>query len=125
MMRRIVLIFLFSISLAGTNKYSLSIWGVPCGEVTWSSIGNDSVRFQTVSKGIVDALWSFNNIYETHYDSISFKVNSFSKSIDQANTKQSLTAVWDPGLRSYIYDTGDIIAAPGKRLNSSPVILHW
>lgn len=112
-----VFVFLLALLQGGINEYKLTIWGVSCGSVQWDSPKAGEINFTTNSTGLVDLVWSFKNKYTTVFDSTTYRILSASKSIDQVNIKQSLSSTWEPGLNSYVYDTGDIISAPKQRLN--------
>lgn len=114
-----ILYFFFITSLfsAGVDRYNLTIWGIPCGTVTWESSVPGEISFTTASVGLIDIFWPFKNSYTTTYDSVSYRVLSSGKTIDQKNIKQSLSSSWETELKSYVYDTGDMISSTEKRLN--------
>lgn len=108
-MIRFLIAIAFVFSALSAQNYSLSIWGIPCGEITMAYNYKDSLTFTTKSTGIIDAFWPFNNVYETVFDSSSYGYTSYKKRIRQKNLEQKLKLQWDEASQSYGFNKNDTL----------------
>ncbi len=70
--------------------------------------GKDSLAFTAKSTGVLDALWPFDNHYETMFDS-SYGVLSYKKRIQQKNLQQKVKMQWEESSQSYSYNKNDTL----------------
>ncbi|NIA18521.1 MAG: hypothetical protein GWO85_00325 [Simkaniaceae bacterium] len=103
----IAIAFIFSVISA--QNYTLSIWGIPCGKIAMDYNHKDSLTFTTKSTGLIDVFWSFNNVYETVFDSSSFGFTFYKKRIRQKNLEQKLKLQWDKSSQSYGFNKNDTL----------------
>jgi len=81
---KLFFIYIISTHIYASEEYSIYFLGIPIIEVVMDNNINELV-FQTRSKGILNSLWSVNNNYITKYDSMTYGIRTYSKSIQQGN----------------------------------------
>ena len=57
---------------------------------------NDALSFHTETLGMFYSIWPIDNHYFTHYDSISFGIRQYTKSIHQGSYKGELNCTFEP-----------------------------
>ncbi|NOZ03670.1 MAG: DUF3108 domain-containing protein [FCB group bacterium] len=105
-MRRLLvlnLILLFAVQLPGQVRYRLSVFGIPCGNVTLTMPQPNQLHFTTRSTGIVNLLWPFDNQYTTTFDTTTFGVRKYEKKIIQGSFKQKFKGIWQPEKGGILY----------------------
>ena len=93
---KLLFIYIICTDVYASEEYSIYFLGIPIIEVVMDNNLNELV-FQTESKGILNSFWSINNNYITKYDSLTYGIRTYSKSIQQGNYNGKLDC-------NYIYD---------------------
>ena len=57
---------------------------------------NNALSFHTETLGVIHSIWPVDNHYFTHYDSISFGIRQYTKSIHQGSYKGELNCTFEP-----------------------------
>ena len=55
----------------------------------------NALSFHTETLGLIHYIWPVNNHYVTHYDSISFGIRKYNKSINQGKYREKLDCYYD------------------------------
>ena len=81
---KLLFIYILTSNIYAFESYSIYFFGIPIIDVNMENNRNELV-FKTQSRGLFNSIWSINNNYYTTYDSISFGVRNYSKSITQGS----------------------------------------
>ena len=86
-------LFLF-FNYLSADDYSIYLLGIPIVEVSMESSTN-SLDFSTKTVGFIKSIWPVDNHYQMEYDSISFGIRQYKKSIHQGNYKGELSCIFE------------------------------
>ena len=89
----IIIISVFCIRLFAED-YRIYLLGIPIVNVSMESSKN-ALSFHTKTIGIIHSIWPVDNHYYTHYDSISFGIQQYTKSINQGGHSGELNCYFD------------------------------
>lgn len=81
---QLVVIFILSNHIYAFDNYDIYFLGIPIIEVNMES-NNHELDFQTKSRGIFSSIWTVENNYYTRYDSITYGIRYYSKTVQQGN----------------------------------------
>ena len=95
-------LIIFFVSILYTEDYRIYLLGIPIVEVSMESSTN-SLDFSTQTVGFFHSIWPIDNYYKTEYDSISFGIRKYTKSIHQGNYKGKLDCDYDPASSNLNY----------------------
>ena len=65
---------------------------------------NNALSFHTETLGMIHSIWPVDNHYFTHYDSISFGIRQYTKSIHQGSYKGELNCTFEPNSSQLNYN---------------------
>ena len=85
------------------EDYRIYLLGVPIVCVSMESSIN-ALRFDTRTLGMLDSIWPVDNHYYTEYDSISFGVLQYTKSIHQGGYSGELNCYYDSHSSELMYN---------------------
>ena len=71
---------------------------------------NDTLSFDTETLGMFHSIWPIDNHYFTHYDSISFGIRQYRKSIHQGSYKGELNCTFEPNSSQLNYNRQSVAA---------------
>ncbi len=71
---------------------------------------NDALSFHTETLGMIHSIWPVDNHYFTHYDSISFGIRQYRKSIHQGSYKGELNCTFEPNGSQLNYNRQSVAA---------------
>ena len=90
----ILIISVFCVRLFAED-YRIYLLGIPIVNVSMES-SNNALSFHTETMGMMHSIWPVDNHYFTHYDSISFGIRQYRKSIHQGSYKGELNCTFEP-----------------------------
>jgi len=93
------------------QSYSISIFGIPATDVEQTIHNSGKIEFTSQNRGIFDLFWPSKNFYSASYDSNSFTLKSWGKTIKQGEFKQSSSGEVD-FLGYLVYDKNTMIEIP-------------
>ena len=79
-----------TICFASGQSYSVSVFGIPAADVEQTIHDSGKIEFTTQNRGIFDLFWPAKNVYSAIYDSDSFALKSWSKTVKQGEFKQKV-----------------------------------
>ena len=83
-----VLLFIFTtVSIYGQN-FNITVYGITVAKATWT-INYDTVNLKYKTEGLANLLWPAKNRYSTIFNPKDYKLNSFTKKINQGALQQS------------------------------------
>ena len=83
-----VLLFIFTtVSIFGQN-FNITVYGITVAKATWT-INYDTVNLKYKTEGLANLLWPAKNWYSTILNPKDYKLNSFTKKINQGALQQS------------------------------------
>jgi len=100
-----------TICFASGQSYSVSVFGIPAADVEQTIHDSGKIEFTTQNRGIFDLVWPAKNAYSTIYDSNSFALKSWSKTVKQGEFKQKVSGKVD-FLGYLVYDDKTMIKIP-------------
>ena len=106
-----LLILLTTIGFASGQSYSVSVFGIPAADVEQTIHDSGKIEFTTQNRGIFDLFWPAKNVYNAVYDSNSFVLKSWSKTVKQGEFKQKVSGKVD-FLGYLVYDDKTMIKIP-------------
>jgi len=106
-----LLILLIIICLASGQSYSVSVFGIPAADVEQTIHDSEKIEFTTQNRGIFDLLWPARNTYSAIYDSNSFALRSWNKTVKQGEFKQKVSGKVD-FLGYLVYNDKSMIKIP-------------
>jgi len=106
-----LLILLTTIGFASGQSYSVSVFGIPAADVEQTIHDSGKIEFTTQNRGIFDLFWPAKNVYNAIYDSNSFVLKSWSKTVKQGEFKQKVSGKVD-FLGYLVYDDKTMIKIP-------------
>ena len=71
---------------------------------------NNALSFHTETLGVIHSIWPVDNHYFTHYDSISFGIRQYTKSIHQGSYKGELNCTFEPNGSQLNYNSQSVAA---------------
>ena len=89
------LMSLRSLCFGDSLFYDITVYGIKCGEISFYNNQNSELKIKTHSIGLINYFFPFDNEYNVNYDSSSFNMINYSKTIKQGQFKQTLFGVWD------------------------------
>ena len=93
-MRTLLSLFI-TICFAPGQSYSISVFGIPAADVEQTIHDSGKIEFTTQNRGIFDLFWPAKNVYGAIYDSDSFALKSWSKTVKQGEFKQKVSGKVD------------------------------
>ena len=106
-----LLILLTTIGFTSGQSYSVSVFGIPAADVEQTIHDSGKIEFTTQNRGIFDLVWPAKNVYSAIYDSDSFALKSWSKTVKQGEFKQKVSGKVD-FLGYLVYDDKTMIEIP-------------
>ena len=91
----LILIILFVSPRLFAEDYRVYLLGVPIVNISMES-SNNAISFHTETLGMIHSIWPVDNHYFTDYDSISFGIRQYTKSIYQGSYKGELNCTFEP-----------------------------
>ena len=83
-----VLLFIFTtVSIFGQN-FNITVYGITVAKATWT-INYDTVNLKYKTEGLANLLWPAKNTYSTIFNPKDYKLDSFTKKINQGALQQS------------------------------------
>tara|TARA_Y100000741_G_scaffold322825_1_gene272733 strand:+ start:245 stop:928 length:684 start_codon:yes stop_codon:yes gene_type:complete len=81
------LLFIFTtVSIFGQD-FNISVYGITVAKATWK-LYDDKVDLEYKTKGLANLIWPAENMYSTEFNPKNYKLNSFTKKINQGELKQ-------------------------------------
>lgn len=108
---RNLFILLITICFSSGQSYSISIFGIPAADVEQTIHDSGKIEFTSQNRGIFDLFWPAKNVYGAIYDSNSFALKSWSKTVKQGEFKQKVSGKVD-FLGNLVYDEKTMIKIP-------------
>ena len=108
---RNLFILLITICFSSGQSYSVSVFGIPAADVEQTIHDSGKIEFTTQNRGIFDLVWPAKNAYSAIYDSNSFALKSWSKTVKQGEFKQKVSGKVD-FLGYLVYDDKTMIKIP-------------
>ena len=90
----VLIIFILFINVSYPQNYDVTILGVPLIKVQLDRSPN-TIKFISKTNGLMDYLWSVENYYYTEFDSVSFGIKNYYKSIKQGDYIGELNCSYD------------------------------
>jgi len=90
----IILMVFLSYGKLFAEDYRIYLLGIPIVNVSMESSSN-TLSFHAETFSLIHSLWPVNNHYFTKYDSISFGILQYTKSIHQGNYKGKLNCIYN------------------------------
>ena len=109
-MRNFLILFII-ICFASGQSYSVSVFGIPAADVEQTIHDSGKIEFTSQNRGIFDLFWPAKNVYGAIYDSNSFALKSWSKTVKQGEFKQKVSGKVD-FLGNLVYDEKTMIKIP-------------
>ena len=109
-MRNLLILFII-ICFASGQSYSVSVFGIPAADVEQTIHDSGKIEFTSQNRGIFDLFWPAKNAYGAIYDSNSFALKSWSKTIKQGEFQQDVSGKVD-FLGYLVYDDKTMIEIP-------------
>ena len=103
----ILIISVFCVRLFAED-YRIYLLGFPIVNVSMES-ANDALNFHTETLGMIHSFWPVDNHYFTHYDSISFGIRQYTKSIHQGSYKGELNCTFEPNPSQLNYNSQSVV----------------
>jgi len=91
----LIFFFIFSICFPKSQEYKLSCFGIHIADIKQSFYEVGEVKYEIQSRGITDLIWPTNNNYYASFDTLTFSLKSWNKSVKQGLYKSSLDAELD------------------------------
>ncbi len=107
----------FAFGYGDTLFYNLSVYGLKCGELSYTSQENNRLTIKTNSSGLINYIFPFKNEYDVLFDSSTFIINNYSKNIKQGEFKQKLKGEWNPSTNSIEYENLSSFKRPNPCLS--------
>ena len=83
-----VLLFIFTtVSIFGQN-FNITVYGITVAKATWT-INYDTVNLKYKTEGLANLLWPTKNAYSATFNPKDYKLDSFTKKINQGALQQS------------------------------------
>ena len=108
-----LIIFLITIGFTPGQSYSVSVFGIPAADVEQTIHDSGMIEYRTQNRGIFDLFWPAKNVYNAIYDSNSFALKSWSKTVKQGEFKQKVSGKVD-FLGYLAYDDKTMIEIPNN-----------
>ena len=89
----ILIISVFCVRLFAED-YRIYLLGIPIVNVSMES-SNNALSFHTETLGMINFFWPVDNYYQIEYDSISFGIRQYTKSIHQGNYVGELNCIFE------------------------------
>ena len=109
-MRNLLILFII-ICFASGQSYSVSVFGIPAADVEQTIHDSGKIEFTSQNRGIFDLFWPAKNVYDAIYDSNSFALKNWSKTVKQGEFKQKVSGKVD-FLGYLVYDDKTMIKIP-------------
>ena len=90
----IIFAVLISFNFLSAADYRIYLLGIPIVEVNMES-STKLLDFSTKTVGLMHYIWPVDNYYQVEYDSISFGIRHYTKSIHQGNYVGELNAIFE------------------------------
>jgi len=91
----LIFLFIFSICFPKSQEYKLSCFGIHIADIKQSFYEVGEIKYEIQSRGITDLIWPTNNNYYASFDTLTFSLKSWNKSVKQGLYKSSLDAELD------------------------------
>ena len=89
------------------EDYRIYLLGIPIVHVSMES-SVDFLSFHTETLGLIHFIWPVDNHYFTQYDSISFGIRHYTKSIHQGSFKGELNCAFEPNSSQLNYNSQSV-----------------
>ncbi len=109
-MRNLLILFII-ICFASGQSYSVSVFGIPAADVEQTIHDSGKIEFTSQNRGIFDLFWPAKNVYDAIYDSNSFALKSWSKTVKQGEFNQKVSGKVD-FLGYLVYNDKTMIEIP-------------
>ena len=94
---------ILSYAILSAEDYRIHLLGVPIINVSMESSAN-TLSFHTETLGMIHYIWPVDNHYFTEYDSISFGVRQYTKSINHGDDSSELNCIYESKSSNLSYD---------------------
>ena len=81
-----LLFILITVSIFGQD-FNISVYGITVAKATWK-LYDDKVDLEYKTKGLANLIWPAENMYSTEFNPKNYKLNGFTKKINQGELKQ-------------------------------------
>ena len=106
------LVLIISVLCGGlfAEDYRIYFLGFPIVNVSMES-SNNALSLHTETLGMIHSFWPVDNHYFTHYDSVSFGIRQYTKSIHQGSYKGELNCTFEPNGSQLNYNSQSVAVA--------------
>ena len=102
----VLLLFELAFSSTDTLHYDVTVFGIRCGKISYSS-EKENISITALSSGLIEYFYPFKNDYHTSFDTLTFGIRSYKKTVKQGDFKQRLYGKWDSSTEEFTYDNFD------------------
>ncbi len=100
-----------------TLHYNLTVFGIKCGELSYVYPQEDLLIITAHSTGLIDYIFPFRNDYNTTFDTSSYGLRYYKKTVRQGEFKQRLTGKWDSSSKEIVYEKFESFQRPDSCMN--------
>lgn len=98
------------VSCVLSQRYVLSVWNFPIGNVEIHTSSADTINVTAQSTGLLDMFFPFDYEFETVFDPETYLFTSYDKSIRQGSFKQKLHCKWNSEGKQFEYRKYDAVS---------------
>ncbi len=99
----ILLLFELAFASRDTLYYDVTVFGIRCGKISYSS-EKENISITALSSGLIEYFYPFKNYYHTSFDTLTFGIRNYKKTTKQGDFKQRLSGEWDSSTENFTYD---------------------
>ena len=88
-------LFIISVCFSNSQEYKLTCFGIHVADIKQKIYEAGEIKYEIQSRGITDLIWPTNNNYYASFDTLTFSLKSWNKSVKQGLYKSSLDAELD------------------------------
>ena len=105
---KFLFLFIISACFSRSQEYKLTCFGIHVADINQTIYKVGEIKYEIQSRGITDLIWPTNNNYYASFDTLTFSLRSWNKSVEQGLYKSSLGAKLDSVNNVLNYDKESI-----------------
>ena len=105
---KFLFLFIISACFSKSQEYKLTCFGIHIADIKQTIYKVGDIKYEIQSRGITDLIWPTNNNYYASFDTLTFSLKSWNKSVEQGLYKSSLDAKLDSVNNVLNYDKESI-----------------
>ena len=105
---KFLFLFIISACFSKSQEYKLTCFGIHVADIKQTIYKVGEIKYEIQSRGITDLIWPTNNNYYASFDTLTFSLRSWNKSVEQGLYKSSLDAKLDSVNNVLNYDKESI-----------------